>query len=733
LTVPKITIPSDGTGRAINGQRVYTKTAWADEWTLQAGVVCTQCTWSVSPTIPTAKFYYRYGVGVIGNNLFQVHAKFTLPTYGYVKVEFDTFDLTKPVDDPDYETTVTWYGLAVSKEDMPHGTDQTFATVKQESGVQVFEAVGFEYLLDRAYISRGVAKEEDYSPEDLLSCPPFNGRGAGFRTSAVHANLQGVAAGLFFIPPRATTASPSEDPVRWSSLDICEHLCAYHSPRSTSDTLLLPFQFDDVDSVMPTWDAPELDLDGQRVLVALQSLVQRQRGLGFYVTVEPREEDTDIIKVIPYTIRSTTAPVDPVTTFWTQTWAANPHKIDVDLRYVPGVIIREDGSARFDRVRVVGGRVIYCFTGPQYTDQFADGWDASAESDYSAGVSGHADYSGWDASKQKILDSLNLAGPRVKDVFTRYTLNAAVPPQRQHFPPLDNLSTTSTNLSEEMRYWFARPIMPVIPINIGVDYTDADSKFDWDLPTDAPLPLATITIDGTDMAFDMRSGGLGNAEPSDADAAKLAFTCNVVAGQAPREFVLHINGTLPHLVGFGGSAITRDFGDAPGVPVEKITLAIEGDRRTEIIKSTGNTVEAVREKVIDMGDRMRVVVLCKDTIFGIKAETTAAGPASSFDSVAAAKIIRDDRHYLESVATAAIEWYGQDRRAIQWTQRVPMSNLRVGQLLRELQVTDSTTLEVNTVITSITMQSGVVETDNGSGSIDTTWVYETQFGELDFA
>jgi hypothetical protein len=62
-----------------------------------------------------------------------------------------------------------------------------------------------------------------------------------------------------------------------------------------------------------------------------------------------------------------------------------------------------------------------------------------------------------------------------------------------------------------------------------------------------------------------------------------------------------------------------------------------------------------------------------------------------------------------------------------------MSNLRVGQLLRELQVTDSTTLEVNTVITSITMQSGVVETDNGSGSIDTTWVYETQFGELDFA
>ena len=87
---PKITIPADFSGRQINGQAVYTKTAWADEWTPQPGVVCVKATWTASPTIPTASFYYRYGVGAgIAGSDVQVLTKFTLPTYGYVKVVFN--------------------------------------------------------------------------------------------------------------------------------------------------------------------------------------------------------------------------------------------------------------------------------------------------------------------------------------------------------------------------------------------------------------------------------------------------------------------------------------------------------------------------------------------------------------------------------------------------------------------------------------------------------------------
>jgi hypothetical protein len=211
----------------------------------------------------------------------------------------------------------------------------------------------------------------------------------------------------------------------------------------------------------------------------------------------------------------------------------------------------------------------------------------------------------------------------------------------------------------------------------------------------------------------------------------MAFSVNAVATKNPREFTLHVVGTLPHLVGMGGpAAITRDFGAAPGVEVEKITLAIEGDRRTEVTASTSATVEAVREQVIDVGEDFRVIVLVKDTIFGINQLSAADGPTSEYHQVASTKIIRDDRPEMESIASAAIAWYGTDRRSLRWSQKVPMSNLYVGQMIDQLQVRDSTTINAKTVITSITMQTTVTEGTNAT--VVTDWTYQTQFAELDF-
>ena len=723
---PLITIPADNQGRHINVQTVYTKTAWADEWTEQPGVVCTKATWTASPTIPTASFYYRYGVGSVDGSDVQVWEKFTLENYGYVRVVFNTFDLTKETDDPEYETTLEWIGLAVEKEDMPHGDQQVFDEEAREQGLQTFHAVGFEYLLDRAYVTSARAKEEDQTAEDLLFCPEFNYRGRANATeTAAHANTEGVESKVFFIPARSTT-TPTETATHWSTLDICKFICAWCTPKSYFPTLVLPFEFDDVDDVMPTWDEPQLNLEGQRVLVVLQNLVQRQRGLGFRLVVEPRESETDIIKVIPFSLRDTTASAGTL-----GTWAANVNKVDLDLRNVAGVVINDDGHSRFDRVRVVGGKVIYCFTGPQYTDQFAEGWISAQETIYADGVSGHDDYGDWDESKQKILDSLALSSAETKDVWTKFNLNERIPPQKKHFPPLNDLATTSTDIAPDMRYWFQRPILPMVPLNVGVDYTDGGSEFVWDDSIESPMAFATTDIDGTDVAFDMRFGGLGVADTDNADATKMAFSVNVVATPNPREYSLHVMGTLPHLVGFGGpAAISRDFGTAPGIEVEKITLAIEGDRRTEVTASTTAEVEAVREQVIDLGDNYRVVVMVKDTIFGINPLTATTGPASEYKKITTTKIIRDDRPEMESIASAAIAWYGTDRRSLRWTTKVPLSNLYVGQMVDQIQVNATTTANAKTVITSISMQTTVAE---GQGStVVTEWSYETQFAELDF-
>lgn len=722
---PLITIPADNSGRHINGQTVYTKTTWAAAWTEQPGVVCVKASWTASPTIPTATFYYRYGVGSVDGSDIQVWNKFTLPTYGYVRVVFNTFDLTKETDDPEYETTMEWIGLAVEKEDMPHGDQQVFDSAPREQGIQTFHAVGFEYLLDRAYVTSARAKEQSQSAEDLLYCPEFNYRGRPNSTVDEYANTEGVESKVFFIPARSAT-TPTEDPEHWTTIDICKFVCAWCTPKSNTSTLVLPFEFLDVDDVMPTWDEPELDLEGQRVLVVLQNLVQRQRGLGFRLVVEPREEDTDIIRIIPFSLRDTTAAAGSL-----GTWNANINKVDVDLRNVAGVVINDDGHSRFDRVRVVGGKVIYCFTGPQYTDQFSEGWTSAQETIYANGVSAHADYGDWSDTKQRIMDSLNLSSAETKDVWTKFNLAERIPPQKKHFPPLDALTTTSTDISPDMRYWFQRPLMPIVPLNTGVDYTDSESKFVWDDSIESPMAFATTDIDGTDVGFDMRFGALAVADTEDEDAIKMAFSANVVATPNPREFSLYVIGTLPHLVGFGGpAAISRDFGAAPGIEVEKITIAIEADRRTEVTASTSATVEAVREQVIEVGDSYRVVVMVKDTIFGINPLTTAAGPASEYKKITTTKIIRDDRPEMESIASAAIAWYGTDRRSLRWSQKVPMSNLYVGQMIDQFQVNATTTANAKTVITSISMQTTVSEGTNST--VVTEWSYETQFAELDF-
>lgn len=730
-----ITIPSDHSGRTINGQTVYTKVNWADSWTEQPGVVCTQATWCASPTIPTAQFYYRYGVASIGSDGTGIWEKFDLENYGYVKVEFDSVDLTLADTDPGYETTVTWWGVVVSKDDMIAGDDVQFdpgtGTEKVPSGSQMFYAVGFEYLLNQAYIRTGRGFEEGQADgEDLYCAPTFNFRNTENRTEdgVTDSNDASQASFIFHIPKRSGGGTLTPD--WWSTKDIIQYLLCWCTPKDSSDTLSIPFVLYDPDGALPDWDRPVLNVENQRLLVVLNSLMARQRGLSFYLEVD-ESSSGDTIVLRPFSLREVSASNGSLG----DTWAANANLVTLDLRQVAGVTLRDDGHSQFDKVTVIGGRVIYVWTTDQ-TDaysSFADGWSAAQQSLYADGVSGHDDYAGWDTDNQKIMDSLFLAGPSVKDVFTRYRLDEESPPQKKNFPPLDDLASSSTDDSPDMRYWFERPLLPWIPFNVGVDYSDVSKEYDWDLPTESLIPYATATIDSAgdnvSMVFDMRHGGLASSINSDQDGG-VGFTCNVVANSNPREFELFISGTLPHKVGPGGSAITRDFGDAPGIPIENITMAIEGDRFTEVSETTGATVDAVREKVINVGDRYRAIVALKETAFGRTEQTGTGDDPTVLDSIGAStRLIRDDRPYMEAIASAAIAWYGVDRRVLSWRMKIPTSAIFVGQLVEAIQVEDAVTEDVNTVISKITVNAPVVRL--GQEPV-TSWSFETQFSELDF-
>jgi len=727
-----ITIPADEDPRVINGQTVYTKVNWSDSWTEQSAVVCTSANWSAAPTIPQASFYYRYGVGSVNNTAVNVHAAFTLPTYGYVKVVFNAYNIELAPAADGYVTELIWYGVVVSKSDLPEGDDVTFSDVDRVSGTQAFFAVGFEYLLDRKYCLGGKAKEEDQTAETIFETPAFNFRGEANRTETGvdAANSHGDVSSAFFIPMRST-GTPTEVADYWSTADVIKYLMCHLTPLASDNSLALPFRLFDTDTALPTWDRPEFDPTGQRLLVILNSLIPRQRGLSYRFDVLEVVDGIDVIRLIPFSLREADATAGSL-----GTWSANADLIDLDLRHVAGVEIQDDGHNKFDRVRVIGGKVIYCFTviAPTFEEEDSysaidGGWSQEQEDDYTEGLAAHADYADWDAEKKVAIDSLNLASPHIAEVFTRYKLKRDFAPTTYQFPALDNLATTDyVSNSVDMRYWFQRPLLPYTPINPGVDYKAIDAKFDWDKPRESLLPFASHTIEGSTLAFDMRYGGLAAGVSSKA-ADQLAFTCNVVADGQPLGFELFINGALPHRVGFEVPFEIVDLGDGPGKTIERLTIAIEGDRFTESVKNTGATVDAVREKVIDVGDRFRCIVMLAYTIFAIKKNTTSGSDPTDYDYTTATKLIRDDRPYLESIATAAMEWYSVDRRAMSWTMRVPTTSLFVGQLIENIQVTASTTEVINTTITSIQMQVNV-------GSIGqepvTSFQFATQFSELDF-
>lgn len=746
-----IVLPTDFQGRTINAQRVYTKTVWTDDWTEQPAVVCTSATWEAAPTIPQATFYYRYGVGSVNGDAIAVWSKFELPTYGYVKVELDavdlTVDLSDPIYDPEapeydpdappYETTIKWFGVVVSKDDLLEGEDVVYSAEKTPSGRQVFYAVGFEYLLNQCYVRMARAFEEGQAEaEDIYCVPTFNFRNTANRSDngVTDTNLADQASFIFHIPKRDGSATLV--PKYWSTKDIVQYLLCWCTPLASDDLLKLPFALYDTHGILPNWDRPVIAHENQRLLTILNSLMARQRGLSFRFEVDEVDEGTDVIVLIPFSLREASASNGSLG----GTWTANADLIDLDLRYTAGVTLKDDGHSRFDKVTVIGGRVIYVWTTGQ-TDTYnhlRDEWGSVQESLYSTAVSAHDDYDTWAAASKKILDSLSLAGPAVKDVFTRYSLDFEKPPQKKNFPPLDSLASTATTDSEDMRYWFERPILTWVPFNVGVDYTSGSATYDWDLPTESIIPFATTTIDESgddvDMVFDMRHGALA-AGIDEAKAPQLGFTVNVVANQNPREFELYVSGTLPHMVGFGGDAIGRDFGDLSGVPIEKITMAIEGDRFTEVSQSTGNSVEAVRERLIDVGDLYRVIVAVKDTAFDVTVNTGTGVDPTTLKTISATKIIRDDRPYMEAIASAAIAWYGVDRRALSWSTKVATTSLFVGQLVEKLvigdppsEMEDPVTEDVNTVITSIRMNATI----GGLGqSPVTSWDFMTQFSEVD--
>jgi len=153
-----------------------------------------------------------------------------------------------------------------------------------------------------------------------------------------------------------------------------------------------------------------------------------------------------------------------------------------------------------------------------------------------------------------------------------------------------------------------------------------------------------------------------------------------------------------------------------------VTIAAFGDRFAEGVAEATDIADAdlVREKVLYLGDKYRVDVLIRGTIFRV-------ADSQALKYTTATRLIRDDREALETIAERALAWYGEDRQAMAYRTTYLNSDIAIGRRIGVLKE-PAGDVTINTVVTNVVFNFPVSQGPKpGLPTMD----FQTQAAELD--
>ena len=714
----------DTSNRDTLGHTVYTRESWADEWTEQSNVYCDQAIWRCAPAMSEAVLYYRYGYGRRqGESGFGVVNPFTLPALAFVKIEFDVWVQD---EDPEVEDTVGqvyWYGLAGALIDERGGDSIYIDPDNIEQGVQHFNCVGLEWLLDRKYIV-GSTYYNGSSLVDIDRALDFNGGGRNNKSAAKQTSAHDSSADTFVFTDQLATAG------YWSTTDIVEYLLVYQ--RSTDDTLGLnvhPFYLNDPDDLLPDWDRPVVRQENKRVWRLLNDLIGRQRGFGFFVDVTENEDPTlDSINVNVFTFTGSNIAIPNQAG---KNLKANPDVIDIKVDDDPtgSLVTVTDAFNKYDRVRVRGARAKYVFSISKVDGTLYEGWSSSNETTYQAtGVTGTRI-----EKQRKAL--LIRAGENLRDVYERFIIGPdwggdvndgedGLNPDVPGIPEIDNESSNA-NVWIEGLYILSR-----LPLRADYDYSGTNTPGESDLDEPGgfkPLEmyfLVPSTSGGSELwvaASQIQS--LAEFEGDDPEDDVYSWGAQVVPDSRPYSFRLLISGRPKHIIdgfAFAGDAYEPNLGSW-NWETAIATLAVEGDAFCEsVIPASLSNVDVVREKLILAGDEYQLVHLAEGTVVDCQEGDLKRSTSSRY--------VRDDREALEDLATLAKSWYSVDRQAFSVSTQYDTQSIARGLYVENLSM-DSGDVAINSVITEIAV--AIPMADEGVDPDPRVVKFSSQHAELD--
>lgn len=748
------------------------------------------------PEIDQARLAYRYG-DICREDQTEMDYYPPLDLVGkFVKIEIIDTVLNEG-DEP--ANSITWHGVIEPEERKSDGS--TPDPENHASGDQSIMAFGLLRLLEKQYVTSSKVDIDGTAANlyEMRRGLPFNSDPGGQfvrrgnRSAARVEIVQDEIEIDLEADPPIKTGSPAitrtsyvfswepRELSEWTAYTAVEYLLAHHCPKRADGTIVNKWELDGDEDFLDWYDIA-MDSDQWQVKALIDGLIQRRRGVGYYVEFDPALTDPEdvetaenIVKLKLFTFTDADIALPNG-----QTLAENPDQYSLDFEHaldIEEAVVANMATQRYHRVVARGARRTTTFTSRigdigdwTSTKIFAPAWDASEEAEYVAGASGSADYSSLSAGEKENRNAIARTSDRLREVFRRFVMNPTKGATRWDGQiPISHQSTMAGTV-----FW-VRGDQTADPFD--AEPTDPDYTGDDHVPSLRLLRALPLyerqDYSGTNLAdFSYATSFSADTHPSfippfayartktgDAEAA------DITGDETPHRYELLDRFNHGFIVADDGSVNGRSLRDwSCNIRLADTEPAIEIDASVpHFIGGIDSTAFATWPATLDEHNPTTRggidytdiwLTVCADLNEYVEASETLEDPAENAPLSTLVIDVPDARHdyvlpytvceikdglpvqttsggfakndlpRLQSIARGAAEWYGKDRQTLRLRYKQIRAMFTLGWLITDIGGRYNRA-GINTPITAITYRMG-------SGDQPGTTSIETAFTNLDF-
>lgn len=708
----------------------------AGDWAVQAELICLSLTVGTSPTVPEARLLWRYGIiGAPGSPAAQVAPLDLRGTF--VKISATGL--------PD------WIGFVPVDGNARQSWDE--ATGR---GDQQFIAHGLEWFLERTYVTRtNISGRSDAGEVFVERAIGFNvgagdGRGIEWEKRANRSYEAGADGGDIFFHYINRRHNQSNPPKEWTATQIVRNLLKYNSPRDNSG-VASPVRFLFFESSAPylDWYKPTVKVEGRTLLHILNEVIDRRRGLHWWLTTELiGDEIIAIVEVDSFATADVTMPGgDTLPAAGAITQLAGPDFLEA---LDGAIVIERDDSRKWHRVVARGARrtstysVHYNGTSSPCGLGLENGWDGTLEQPYADGAKLSTGYVGLGTTDKQKRNDRYRQTEKFSRVFRDYLIVQTADNDfgfgsGKHLSPIIIASTGSIVGGQQICIGGAR-VLRTLATKKGWDYSDAtapvpppnediDTLEDF-LAAEHGTPFGLWMVDGmSDLWSDPDSrwlyiDRLGSHE-NEGDESGPGFNVEITPLAEDYGVSLRTSGAMQHIL--AGTALEETTPTAepsrypwgvgaylPGLML--FTFTSEWDSWCEGAYPEAIPSQSPLETLyVYLSERLRFDWLCANTCYDLD-------EMGKLKLVQTQGAIRDDTLKCADIARLAYQWYAEDRAKLTMNFRKTMlpPGVGIGTLITSLNTGATNEEVVNAVVTQIThnLEEGTTSISAGYAELD---------------